>query len=166
MTRRSRITGGQSDFVRRGGSRDDPQLRSGRASAFGRHKAGNGPLDKNDSPDRNHVRADIFLQPLVSSECVNQFTIARYCMVYQLLQPPPRSREMLDKPDFLTITIAVCVAGYFAGAFGFIAYHDLGFSADHIRDAAIASATVIASLLAIDHFGKKYRRDRGDRIDG
>jgi hypothetical protein len=36
----------------------------------------------------------------------------------------------------------------------------LGFSAEYIRDAAVVSATVIASLPAEDHFGKKLRTAR------
>ena len=60
----------------------------------------------------------------------------------------------MDKPEFL----AMAIAGYFADSFGFIAHHNLGSSADHISVAAMASATVIALLLAIDHFGKKEPR--------
>jgi hypothetical protein len=56
------------------------------------------------------------------------------------------------------ICIAICVAGYLASALGFVAHDDLGIPVEHIRDAAVALATVIASLLAIDHFGKKFRK--------
>jgi hypothetical protein len=56
--------------------------------------------------------------------------------------------------------------GLIAGALGFIAHDHLGFSAENIRGVAAASAALIASLLAIDHFGGKFRKDRGDLIDG
>jgi hypothetical protein len=70
---------------------------------------------------------------------------------------------MVNRSNFLTVTIATCTAGYLAGTLGFVAQNDLGFSTDHICSVALASAAVIASVLAIDHFGKKWRKERGDR---
>jgi len=73
---------------------------------------------------------------------------------------------MTTRFDFSIVCVAICLAGYIAGTLGSIAHDHLGFSAEHIRDVAGASATVIASLLALDHFGKKFRKERGDHIDG
>jgi hypothetical protein len=73
---------------------------------------------------------------------------------------------MTSRSNFSIVCVAICVAGYIAGTLGSIAHDHLGFSTEHIRDVAVASATVIASLLAIDHFGKKFRKERGDHIDG
>jgi hypothetical protein len=73
---------------------------------------------------------------------------------------------MSSRSNFSIVCVAVCLAGYIANTLGSIAHDQLGFPAEYIRDVAMASATVIASLLAIDHFGTKFRKERGDHIDG
>jgi uncharacterized membrane protein len=76
---------------------------------------------------------------------------------------------MTDRQDFVMVAIAVCVAGYIALAADYVAHQSLGFSSAHIRAAATGTAIVVASLLAIDYFGKKLRRARqqnkSDRLD-
>jgi hypothetical protein len=77
---------------------------------------------------------------------------------------------MTDRQDFVMGAMAVCVAGYIALAVDYFAHQGLGFSSVHIREAATGTAVVMASLLAIEHFGKKLRRVRqeneSDRLDG
>lgn len=77
---------------------------------------------------------------------------------------------MTDRQDFVMVAIAVCVAGYIALAVDYVAHQSLGFSSAHIRAAATGTAIVVASLLAIEYFGKKLRRARrqseSDRLDG
>jgi hypothetical protein len=63
--------------------------------------------------------------------------------------------DMESKPDIAAIIIGVCVAGYAALAIRYVAQHDLGFSLQHIRGAAIAIATVIAVFIAVDLLGEK-----------
>ena len=79
-------------------------------------------------------------------------------------------RAMTDRQDFVMVAIAVCVAGYIALTLDYVAHQSLGFSSAHIRAAATGTAIVMASLLAIEHFGKKLRqarqRNEGDRLDG
>jgi hypothetical protein len=59
---------------------------------------------------------------------------------------------MESKPDILTMAIAICIAAYAAVAIRYVAYHDLGFSLQEIRDAAMAIAVVIAALVAMNCF--------------
>jgi uncharacterized transporter YbjL len=76
---------------------------------------------------------------------------------------------MTDKQDIVAIAMAVCIAAYIALAVDYVAHHDLGVPNALIRGAATGTAILVASLLAIDHFGKKLRRARQkterDRLD-
>jgi hypothetical protein len=76
---------------------------------------------------------------------------------------------MTDRRDPVVIAMAVCVAGYIALAADYVAHQSLGFSSGDIRAAATGTAIVVASLLAIDHFGRKLRSVRqqseSDRLD-
>jgi len=58
--------------------------------------------------------------------------------------------NMESKPDIAAIIVGVCVAAYAAIAIRYVAQHDLGFSLQHIRGVAIAIATIIATLMALD----------------
>ena len=63
---------------------------------------------------------------------------------------------MENKFDIVTAACAVCVAGYVAIVVGYVARFDLGFSLPEIRSAAVVVAVVLAALIAIDFFGKKF----------
>jgi hypothetical protein len=41
---------------------------------------------------------------------------------------------------------------------GYIAHYDFGFSREEIRTPALIGATVIATLVAVEFFGKKLRK--------
>ena len=77
---------------------------------------------------------------------------------------------MSDRQDPVAIAMAVCIAGYIALAADYVAHQSLGFSSADIRAAATGTAIFVASLLAIDHFGRKLRGARqqseSDRLDG
>ena len=61
--------------------------------------------------------------------------------------------NMENRFDIATIASAVGVAAYVAIAMGYVARHELGFSLQEIRSAAVLIAVVIGSLVAIDFFG-------------
>jgi hypothetical protein len=56
--------------------------------------------------------------------------------------------------DIVTISSAVCVAGYVAIMLGHVALSDLGFSREEVRSGAMIAAILIAALVAVDFFGK------------
>ena len=66
--------------------------------------------------------------------------------------------NMENKPDIAAIIIGVCVAGYAALAIRYVAQHDLGFSLQHIRGAAIAVAASLATLVAVDFLGGAHSK--------
>lgn len=66
--------------------------------------------------------------------------------------------NMENKPDIAAIIIGVCVAGYAALAIRYVAQHDLGFSLQHIRGAAIAVAAGLATLVAVDFLGGAHSK--------
>jgi hypothetical protein len=66
--------------------------------------------------------------------------------------------NMENKPDIAAIIIGVCVAGYAALAIRYVAQHDLGFSLQHIRGAAIAIAAGLATLVAVDFLGGAHSK--------
>ena len=66
--------------------------------------------------------------------------------------------KMTSKSDLVTTISAAFVAAYAAVAIGYVARYDLGFSLQEIRDAALVIAVVIATVVAIDFFGKKLRK--------
>jgi hypothetical protein len=57
----------------------------------------------------------------------------------------------------ITVSVAVWVAAYAAIAIGYVAHYDLGFPFEEIRSGAVLIAVVMATLIAIDFFGKKLR---------
>ena len=57
----------------------------------------------------------------------------------------------------MTATTATFVAAYAAILIGYVAHHNLGFRVEEIRGAAVLTAVIVATLLAIDFFGKKLR---------
>lgn len=63
--------------------------------------------------------------------------------------------KMESKFDIVTTASAVGVAAYVAITIGYVASHDLGFSAQEIRSTAVGIAITMAALIAIDFFGKK-----------
>jgi hypothetical protein len=54
--------------------------------------------------------------------------------------------------------MAFCTAGFIAVAMDYVAHDGLGFSRETIRDAAILSAGLLATLLAIDYLSRRIRR--------
>jgi hypothetical protein len=60
--------------------------------------------------------------------------------------------------EIVTMASAVYVAAYAAIAIGYVAHNELGFPLQEIRGGAVLIAVVIATLIAIDFFGKKLRR--------
>jgi hypothetical protein len=87
---------------------------------------------------------------------VNLLTSIRCRSVYSGLNSSLTAVTIMDsKPDIAAIIIGVCVAGYAALAIRYVAQHDLGFSLQHIRGAAIACATVIAALVAADFLTRR-----------
>jgi hypothetical protein len=63
-----------------------------------------------------------------------------------------------SKLDMATAASAVGIAAYLAIAVGYVAHYVLDFSAEEIRDPAVAIALTIAALVAIDFFGKMLRK--------
>jgi hypothetical protein len=57
--------------------------------------------------------------------------------------------------DTAIIAGAVCVAGYVAITFGYMALYDLGLSCEQVRGGAMIAAIFIAALVAVRYFGKK-----------
>jgi hypothetical protein len=52
------------------------------------------------------------------------------------------------------------VAGMIALTLGYVAHDHLGLSGDAIRTDACAAAAVLAALVAIEVFGKKWRKPK------
>ena len=65
---------------------------------------------------------------------------------------------MTDRNDLYKIVMAFCTAGFIAVAMDYVAHDGLGFSRETIRDAAIPSAGLLATLLAIDYLSRRIRR--------
>jgi hypothetical protein len=58
--------------------------------------------------------------------------------------------------DIVTIASAVGVAGYVAITLGYVALYDFGLSREAVRSAAMIAAILIAALVAIEFFGKRF----------
>jgi hypothetical protein len=56
--------------------------------------------------------------------------------------------------------MAVCAAAFTALWLAYIAHYDLGLSRQEIRTPAVAAAVVIATLMVIEFFGKKWRKPK------
>jgi hypothetical protein len=63
---------------------------------------------------------------------------------------------MESKFDIVTIASAVCVAGYVAITLEYVALYDFGLSREAVRSAAMIAAILIAALVAIEFFGKRF----------
>ena len=61
------------------------------------------------------------------------------------------------KGGFETIACAACVAVYVAIAGEYVACYYFGLTLEEIRDGANLLAIIIATLVAIDFFGKKLK---------
>ena len=68
--------------------------------------------------------------------------------------------KMENRFDIVTISSAVCVAGYAAIMLGYVAVFDLGLSREAVRSGAMITAILIAALVAVDFFGKKLRKSK------
>ena len=64
--------------------------------------------------------------------------------------------NMENRFDVVTVASAICVAGYVAITLGYIALYDFGLSREQLRSGAMLAAIVVAALVAIDFFGKKF----------
>ena len=62
---------------------------------------------------------------------------------------------MERKFEIVVMASAVCVAAYAAIAIGYVAHYQLGFPLQEIRGSAVLIAVALATLIAIDFFGKK-----------
>jgi hypothetical protein len=62
--------------------------------------------------------------------------------------------------SFVTIALAICVAGYFAIMLGHIAHAKLGFSVEQIRAAAMLAALMLAMPMALGFFRKEAGKPR------
>ena len=58
----------------------------------------------------------------------------------------------------LAFLMSVVAAAFTALSLGYIAHYDFGFSREEIRTFALIGATVIATLVAVEFFGKKLRK--------
>jgi hypothetical protein len=65
---------------------------------------------------------------------------------------------MENRFDFVTISNAVCLAGYVALTLWYVTLFDLGFSREAVRGGAMLAAILIAVLVAVDFFGKYLRK--------
>ena len=63
---------------------------------------------------------------------------------------------MKSRFDLVTITTAVCVAGYVALMLRYVALYDFGLSCGEVRrGGATVVAVLIAARVAVDFFGKR-----------
>jgi hypothetical protein len=62
---------------------------------------------------------------------------------------------MESRFDLVTITTAVCVAGYVALMLRYVALYDFGLSCGEVRRGATVVAILIAARVAVDFFGKR-----------
>ncbi len=60
--------------------------------------------------------------------------------------------------NILAIAHAVCVAAYVAITPGYVALYNLGLSGEEVRGATMIIAILIATIVAVDFFGKKLRK--------
>jgi hypothetical protein len=60
----------------------------------------------------------------------------------------------------LSAMIATSIAIVVSLTLAYIAHEDFGFSSEEIRIPALAAASVIAALVAVEFFGKKLRKPK------
>ena len=65
---------------------------------------------------------------------------------------------MENKPDIVTMAVAVSVAAYVAIAMDYVALYDLGLSIQQIRGLALSIAVATAAPIAVDFLGKRLRK--------
>jgi mannose/fructose/N-acetylgalactosamine-specific phosphotransferase system component IIC len=65
---------------------------------------------------------------------------------------------MTNRKDLPTLVLGLCFAGYLAIAMGYVAHDGLGLSRETIRYAAILSAALLGTLLALNYLSKKLQR--------
>jgi energy-converting hydrogenase Eha subunit G len=65
-------------------------------------------------------------------------------------------------PVSRTAAILLTFAGALltAVAVGYIAHYDMGFTREEIRTFSLASAIILATLIATEYFGKKFRNPK------
>jgi hypothetical protein len=56
--------------------------------------------------------------------------------------------------------MSVGVAAFTALSLAYIAHYDFGLSREEIRTPAVAAAVVIAMLMAVEFFGKRFRKPK------
>jgi hypothetical protein len=69
---------------------------------------------------------------------------------------------MQDDLDFLTIIVAICVAGYVAIMLDYVAHDELGWSLVQVRRCAIGEA-LVTSIVALATALARSRRELGGR---
>jgi hypothetical protein len=69
---------------------------------------------------------------------------------------------MQDDFDYLTIIVAICVAGYAAIMLDYVAQDELGWSLLQVRHCAVAAA-LVTSIIALASALGRGRRELGDR---
>jgi hypothetical protein len=89
---------------------------------------------------------------------VNSLTSAGRRLPYSLIGAPWWC-GMKNKLDAITAVSAVGVAVYAAIAMGYVAQYGFGFSLEEIRGAAMLTAVVLTTAIAIEFFGKKFRKN-------
>lgn len=65
---------------------------------------------------------------------------------------------MESRFDIVAIANAVCVAAYLAISLRYLALYGLGLSGEEVRGAAMIAAILMATMVAVDFFGKKLRK--------
>jgi NhaP-type Na+/H+ or K+/H+ antiporter len=60
----------------------------------------------------------------------------------------------------LVVVMSVGAAIMAAVTVGYVAHYDFGLSRQEIRTSALVGAIVIAGLLAVEHFGEKFRKPK------
>jgi hypothetical protein len=65
---------------------------------------------------------------------------------------------MENRFDIVTISNAVCLAGYVALTLWYVTLFDFGFSREAVRSGAVLAAILIAVLVAVDFLGKHLRK--------
>ncbi len=71
--------------------------------------------------------------------------------------------EMKDESDFLTIIVAICVAGYAAIMLEYVACSELGWSLAQVRDWAILGVLLMSAMTLARVHGDKRSKVRGPR---
>jgi hypothetical protein len=76
----------------------------------------------------------------------------------QLAAPIRGMQATIDR--VLVVVMSVGAAIMAAVTVGYVAHYDFGLSRQEIRTSALVGAIVIAGLLAVEHFGEKFRKPK------